>query len=106
MKPCPKCQTTVTTLEKHKDGLGCPSCLETFPLEELINHWGWDIGDFQPDKEHKMDTMSFEPVWKSAKERNSEYETVVYWPLMAILSDDEYEYQVVDYGYPIGQVGL
>lgn len=92
---CPKCteMSLDTDVLFPRERMYCGNCNSPFTFDELVNGWGYDFGDFygEPseqeinrfleDSEIEEDFPeivydTFEPEWKSLKERDEAYEEV------------------------------
>lgn len=127
---CPKCQNktlrksvgSINTWNNVEKEYFCDHCHEYFGIGELVNKWGYDLGDFGDtvSVNYKVyieyhlskiivrwwdsDTVSptYEPDWNSFKERISDYDTVT----EMLLGIPAWESNDIDYGSPILQVGM
>jgi hypothetical protein len=109
---CPKCFTIAMrkSVERYPP-LGrewfCDHCHLYFGIDELINHWNYDLGDFlfEHPEETIIATSWFdgdsvsvcdEPVWHSKKARDLAYDEVT----EMFLGIPAWENEEVDNGYP------
>ena len=116
---CPKCQSKTmrnSIPQKFGKEYFCDRCHSYFGNIELVNRWGYDVGDLRCSggickkcgcKKFSLSALIDEPIWKSLHARDLSYEVVD----RMIRFIEEWEncgedYNPLnDYPYPMGAIG-
>lgn len=85
----------------------CPCCKTQFTINEMIDQWGYDVGDFQPDIVSEFEVPNVpEPEW-SWKDFFQSLEWDKRFQEIEKDSDllEEYNFSFGDLPFPVGSVG-
>lgn len=82
ISPCCGKRFLGTSYFPKKGAKFCHRCHVFFTMDELMNFWGFDIGDFFDAPPHtnvqppRTRFVGKEPVWESKQERDTSYQVV------------------------------